>query len=412
MLRFLTSPAFIAYASIPVTCGFIGWVTNWLALKMTFYPLRFIGIPPALGWQGIIPRKAAKIAGKAVDLITSRLVSQDEILEGIDPDDLGDRLRPVLTPVVERIVQDAFARQSATLWSDMPGEVRGEVLAQVWDDVRATLPEAAAEVTDEARAFFDVKALVLENLTGPNVALLNEIFLRCGSRELKFIELSGLYIGALMGVVQCAVFAVFTRWWLFPIVGLLVGYFTNWVALKMIFRPLEPRRYLVVTYQGMFLRRQDEISKEYGRLVATRLLTAPKVVDTIVRRMGTERLLEVIERHTGRAIDRMTDFSKGVLGVLLSTMSEAELLAIKTHASQQITEVGPACAKAVEGYLSDVTDVERLIYPRLRALPKPEFEDILHACFKEDEFILILVGAVLGLVVGLVQGFYVVAYAA
>jgi uncharacterized membrane protein YheB (UPF0754 family) len=63
MLRFLTSPAFIAYASIPVTCGFIGWVTNWLALKMTFYPLRFIGIPPVLGWQGIIPRKAAKIAG-------------------------------------------------------------------------------------------------------------------------------------------------------------------------------------------------------------------------------------------------------------------------------------------------------------------------------------------------------------
>ncbi len=56
--------------TIPFVSGFIGWITNYVAIKMTFYPISFWGIPPYLGWQGIIPRKAHKMAGKAVDLIT------------------------------------------------------------------------------------------------------------------------------------------------------------------------------------------------------------------------------------------------------------------------------------------------------------------------------------------------------
>jgi uncharacterized membrane protein YheB (UPF0754 family) len=50
------------YLSIPVTSGLIGWITNVIAIQMMFYPVEFIGRPPYLGWQGIIPRKCAKMA--------------------------------------------------------------------------------------------------------------------------------------------------------------------------------------------------------------------------------------------------------------------------------------------------------------------------------------------------------------
>mgnify|MGYP007000240031 len=58
MTDLLTNPEFWQYLSIPVIAALIGWSTNWLAIKMTFYPLEFIGKPPLLGWQGIIPSKA------------------------------------------------------------------------------------------------------------------------------------------------------------------------------------------------------------------------------------------------------------------------------------------------------------------------------------------------------------------
>ena len=41
---------------IPLIAGFIGWFTNWLAVKATLYPIEFVGIPPLLGWQGVIPK--------------------------------------------------------------------------------------------------------------------------------------------------------------------------------------------------------------------------------------------------------------------------------------------------------------------------------------------------------------------
>ena len=49
------------YATIPPISGIVGYLTNVLALKMTFYPIEFLGIPIVLiknqpfglfGWQG------------------------------------------------------------------------------------------------------------------------------------------------------------------------------------------------------------------------------------------------------------------------------------------------------------------------------------------------------------------------
>ena len=61
------------YGLIPIISGIVGWATNVLALRMTFYPLEFKGIPPYLGWQGIIPSKAGIMAGKAVNLFITVL---------------------------------------------------------------------------------------------------------------------------------------------------------------------------------------------------------------------------------------------------------------------------------------------------------------------------------------------------
>src|SRR5690554_7630937 len=76
MTDLLTNPEFWQYLSIPVIAALIGWSTNWLAIKMTFYPLEFIGKPPLLGWQGIIFFKARKMAAIRSEEHTSELQSR------------------------------------------------------------------------------------------------------------------------------------------------------------------------------------------------------------------------------------------------------------------------------------------------------------------------------------------------
>ena len=64
----------LIYLAIPRTSALVGWLTNVVAIKMTFYPIHFIGIKP-FGWQGIIPSKAAKMSSISVDLWTSKLIN-------------------------------------------------------------------------------------------------------------------------------------------------------------------------------------------------------------------------------------------------------------------------------------------------------------------------------------------------
>ena len=62
----LLTVANLQLLSIPVIGAIVGWGTNVVALKMTFYPLEFTGISPYLGWQGIIPAKAESMAARTV----------------------------------------------------------------------------------------------------------------------------------------------------------------------------------------------------------------------------------------------------------------------------------------------------------------------------------------------------------
>ena len=47
---------------IPLISGFIGWFTNWIAVKATLHPVEFVGIPPLLGWQGVVPKNTEELA--------------------------------------------------------------------------------------------------------------------------------------------------------------------------------------------------------------------------------------------------------------------------------------------------------------------------------------------------------------
>lgn len=79
---------------MPFISGFIGWITNVLALEMTFHPIQFVGLnwirwpnqPLGLfGWQGIIPCKAEKMASICFELLMTKLFDVKEVFQRLDP---------------------------------------------------------------------------------------------------------------------------------------------------------------------------------------------------------------------------------------------------------------------------------------------------------------------------------------
>jgi Uncharacterized protein conserved in bacteria len=73
---------------IPVISAFIGWITNWIAIKMLFHPrkpVRVLGIP----FQGIFPKRQRQFAEKLGKLVSNELLSYTDIEQKVtNPENL------------------------------------------------------------------------------------------------------------------------------------------------------------------------------------------------------------------------------------------------------------------------------------------------------------------------------------
>jgi uncharacterized membrane protein YheB (UPF0754 family) len=265
------------------------------------------------------------------------------------------------------------------------------------------MPAIVAEIMTELRTnierMYDLKDMVITNLTRDK-ALLNTIFQEVGYAEFKFIARSGIYFGGLFGLVQMIVWVFFQAWWLLPAFGLAVGYATNWLALQMIFNPKEIMRIGPFNVQGLFMKRQEEVAGDYGRLVAAEVLTPANIIEGVLKGPYSDKVFAMIGRHVQKAIDEQTSFAKPFVTFTVGTQNYIQM---KQSAVERIITRMPDALHHIEDYADDALDLQNTLTTRLQGLSPDEFEGMLRPAFEQDEWILIAVGAALGFMVGVFQ---------
>ncbi|MFM1874405.1 MAG: hypothetical protein RL266_142 [Bacteroidota bacterium] len=366
---------------------------------MTFYPLEYVGRWP-FGWQGIIPAKAHKMATKAVKLVTSKLISVEEQFEKLKAEEIVEEMRPQLQVLSRSIMEEAMSKEMPLLWRLLP-KAQKEALQR---EVAAQFPTAVTKVLDDIRQhihhLLDIDRMMIEGLT-KQPEMLNRIFLQCGEAEFKFIERSGFVFGFLFGLVQMVVWHFYPLWWLLPAGGLVVGYLTNFLALKLIFRPVEPMKVGPFVLQGLFMKRQNEVSEQYAKILAEELLTAEHIFAFIMETRGMEPIAEICRKHVKEMVDSATGTTQKAL--LKMTVGNSGYERIKQLAAERLVEALPASIAGMFAYADRSLQIGATLESKLRSLSKLDFEDVLHPIFEEDELTLIIVGAVLGAVAGFIQ---------
>jgi len=387
------------YGLIPLISGLVGWTTNILALRMTFYPLEFRGIPPYLGWQGIIPSKAGVMAGKAVDMITKNLVQIEDQFAYIDSHRVVEEMAPELERVSKKIIEEVMHTQAETLWSKLPDAVKQQLIDGVKEDLPLTVEELMKEINLNISEFFDLRGMVVSTLVADK-ELLNNIFLKCGAKEFKFIERSGAYFGLLFGLIQMLVWYYFQPWWFLPLAGVVVGFITNWLALKLIFKPQEPWRFGNFHIQGLFIKRQKEVSAEYASIIAKQVLTSPRIFDNIFFGSKSLAVSKLTRKYIAKAVDMAAGSSKELIQLITGNK---KYKIIKNIAYSSFMEDLRIIISRAFNYAEEALDLENTLREKMQALPPWEFVSFLHPIFEEDEWKLITVGAILGGLAGLAQ---------
>ncbi|MCB1838558.1 MAG: hypothetical protein KDH99_13205, partial [Alcanivoracaceae bacterium] len=148
----------------------------------------------------------------------------------------------------------------------------------------------------------DPKELIIKKLS-ENKELLNRVFWECGETEFKFVINSGFWFGGLFGVLQMFFWWFHQADWVMPVFGLIVGTATNWLALNLIFRPLNPIKIGPITLQGLFLRRQNAVSEVFCRIVTSEILTIGHIMNEIFRGPRSDRAKAMMKRHMRPVID-------------------------------------------------------------------------------------------------------------
>lgn len=400
---------------IPLTAALVGWGTNVLALKMTFYPIKFYGVSlpgvrthgferqPAIGWQGIIPSKAERMASRAVDLITSKLIDIEEQFAQIDPKVVAKEMEPTLDRLTRRIIDEAMRQEVPLIWRLLSKERKETIYRRASEEFPHVIEDVMAEIKLNIKDLFDLKKMVVEALT-KDKALLNRIFLEVGSKEFKFIEQSGIYFGFLFGIVQMVIWSQYdnpsTMWWQLPLGGLLIGYLTNFLALRLIFKPRNPIKIFGLKIQGLFMLRQKEVSKAYAQIVSKNILTMPNIFETIINGEASEKLVKITERHVREGVDKTAGFSSALIRF---TSGSKSYDGIKNIACARFVEELPQQIKLVFDYAEQALDIESTLSDKMSGLSPIEFEGFLRPVFQEDEMKLMLVGAALGGLAGLFQ---------
>ncbi|WP_241555978.1 DUF445 domain-containing protein [Leptospira yasudae] len=393
----------ISLLLMPFTYAFVGWVTNWVALKMTFYPLKFFGIPPYLGWQGIIPRKAEKMAGRAVDVVTRYLIDVEEMFCKVDPALIQENLRPEIQKTILETMKEVADEFNPLLWSLIPDLVKNSMMKEIERQAMETIPTVFQDLRKDSKRIFDIRGLVIRNMTGDNVHLTVEMFQRVGAKEFRFIEISGFYFGFVLGLIQMGIWLVYPALWTLPVQGIIVGYLTNWLALLLIFRPLEPIRLGPFSFQGLFIKRQREVSDEYSKMLATKILSSEKILEELFFGRASEEVFNLVVHAIERQMDTMASVIRPTLSLSFTSNKYNDT---KERVIRKIMNNLKNFTTHIEDYVEKAIDLESTLSQKMKALPPVDFEDVLRTVFKEDELLLILVGAALGAIVGLGQAFF------
>ena len=182
--------------SIPLIAALIGWVTNYLAVKMIFrprIPVRVFGIT----FQGLIPKRQMQIAASIGETVASDLLSHDDIKDVLSKLDLAEQVQHLIDRQLESFIAK-FPMAAMFLQGDSLVQVKSAIRAEV----EVALPQFIEKIMQGVEKNLDFKQIVSARIEAFDLSKLEEIVYRISARELKAIEYLGGVLGFLVGIIQ------------------------------------------------------------------------------------------------------------------------------------------------------------------------------------------------------------------
>lgn len=187
---------------------------------------------------------------------------------------------------------------------------------------------------------------------------------------------------------------------LIPFISAFIGWFTNWIAIKMLFHPRLPKKILGVTFQGIFPKRQQQFAMKLGKLVSNELLSFNEIEQKITNPQNVEKLLPMLEAHIDVFLkEKLT----AQIPMLAMFVGEKTIAQVKGVFMTELQELFPLLMKQYMGTLQQELDLEKIVTEKVGKFSSDKLEEILNQIMSTEFRFVEIIGGVLGFLIGIVQ---------
>ncbi|RHW28678.1 DUF445 domain-containing protein [Nocardioides immobilis] len=380
---------------MPVVSAFIGWITKVVAIEMAFRPTEFMGVG-VLGWQGQLPRRAAKFGAEAADIILDNVVDPREMVDRLDPHRVATECDDIMLDAINAVARDILGPR----WDQVPQRAKALAIARARSRAPQMVENLLQQAKDNIDELFNVSYIVTSELI-KDKALLVELVRGPMAPIMTFMKRFGAVFGFVVGAIQMVVFAFTESHIVIPIAGLIVGLVSDWIALRMMFDPKEPKRYLgVFKWQGLAFAERDHFIKEYAKVAAEKVLGPELIMRALLDGPLADRLFALVHQEVEDAIDAELGILEPLVPAAIGSRRYDTLRrSVVTEAQGRVR----GASERLGPYIIEALDVERTVEESLGALSNQALEDMLRPVFKDDEWLVVAVGGGLGFAVGELQ---------
>lgn len=187
---------------IPPISGLIGWLTNYIAVKMIFRPrkrITFLG----LSMIGLIPKRKEDLARKIGETVESELISHKDIQKIITTDSFHEEVLHTIMGAVDRFVEQKLCSYPLIAMF-LSAETTEQIKELLRGELRTILPTLMEEMLEKVEKKINFKEIVQQKIIDFDLVKLESIIYKIASKELKAIEIFGGILGFGVGLIQVA----------------------------------------------------------------------------------------------------------------------------------------------------------------------------------------------------------------
>ena len=179
----------------------IGWITNWVAIKMLFRPHNEINLG-LFKIQGLIPKRRAEIGIGIADVIQNELISIKDVIANIDREEFSKRLNDLIDDVLEKKLKTKVKEKFPVMQMFFSDKMAKDVSNTIKDIVMENQEKIFEIFSNYAEENIDFSTIITDKISNFSLDKLEEIINGLAKKELKHIEVIGAILGAFIGLVQ------------------------------------------------------------------------------------------------------------------------------------------------------------------------------------------------------------------